>query len=272
MNKRQLLYGLCFTLCLNIEAQVALKGIAVKMNSSFSPVSGVEIYASGATPTLTDGAGAFAMQLPYLEAGDLLLGIQIRKRGMEVVNQKEIEQWIVSGDIFYRIVLCPQGYIEENRRRFYNIGKDYYQKEYERKLAELKQECNKQSTDVETFEQSLQELNTEYDKRMRLLDYYAEKFARINKDELSDMERKAISLLEQGDINGAIHVYEESGIVEQFRKKVTERDSLVRSLEVTHRLLRQQIEWYGKEGSFSSMQKKEQLEQLLNQMQKITPK
>ena len=38
----------------------------------------------------------------------------------------------------------------------------------------------------------------------------------INKDELSAMERQAMALVEKGDIDGAIHIYEASGIVEQF--------------------------------------------------------
>lgn len=271
MNKRQLLYGWCCLLCLTAEAQVALKGIAVRMNSSFSPVSGVEVYASDGTPTLTDGAGAFTMQLPHLEPGDLLLDIRIKKLGMEVLNSKEIEQWVASEDILYKIVLCSQGYIEENKRKFYNIGKNHYQKEYEQKLAELRKEQDQQQTDAKAFEQALAELNAEYDKRMRLLDYYAEKFARINKDELSAMEQKAILLVEQGDIGGAIRVYEESGIVDQFRKKVAERDSLSGSLEVTRRLLQQQIEWYRKEGSAGSVEKKGRLEQVLARMRKSVP-
>lgn len=81
---------------------------------------------------------------------------------------------------------------------------------------------------------------------MKLLDYYADKFARINKDELSAMERQAMALVEKGDIDGAIHIYEASGIVEQFSNKMAQRDSLQQSLQTTRRLIKQQLEWYEK--------------------------
>lgn len=265
MKKLIILFASVFC-SLTIEAQVVLKGIAVKMNSSFTPVTGVEIIAQSSTPTLTDGAGAFVLQLPNMEPGDLMFDIQIHKRGMEIVNQKEIEQWVASEDILYKVVLCPAGYIEENKRKFYNIGKSHYQKEYERKLSEIKMEQDKQKTDAQSFQLVMDSLNQEYDKRMKLLDYYADKFARINKDELSEMEKRAISLVEEGNIDGAIRVYEESGIVEQFSKKIAQRDSLNHSIQVTGRLIRQQIEWYEKEGSPASITKSEQLKHVLKRI------
>ena len=84
--------GLCV---LGIQAQVTLKGVAVKMNSDFTPVAGVEVVVQGGVPTLTDGAGTFILKLPHMESGDLLFDIRISKQGMEIVNLKEVEQWVV---------------------------------------------------------------------------------------------------------------------------------------------------------------------------------
>lgn len=256
--------GLCV---LGIQVQVTLKGVAVKMNSDFTPVAGVEVVVQGGVPTLTDGAGTFILKLPHMESDDLLFDIRISKQGMEIVNLKEVEQWVASGDILYKVVLCPKGYIEQSRRKFYNIGKSYYQREYERKLQELRVTRELQQADIATFEQEMSQLSQEYDKRMKLLDYYADKFARINKDELSAMERQAMALVEKGDIDGAIHIYEASGIVEQFSNKMAQRDSLQQSLQTTRRLIKQQLEWYEKEGGSVSQEKAIQLKQALQQLE-----
>lgn len=256
--------GLCV---LGIQAQVTLKGVAVKMNSDFTPVAGVEVVVQGGVPTLTDGAGTFILKLPHMESDDLLFDIRISKQGMEIVNLKEVEQWVASGDILYKVVLCPKGYIEQSRRKFYNIGKSYYQREYERKLQELRVTRELQQADIATFEQEMSQLSQEYDKRMKLLDYYADKFARINKDELSAMERQAMALVEKGDIDGAIHIYEASGIVEQFSNKMAQRDSLQQSLQTTRRLIKQQLEWSEKEGGSVSQEKAIQLKQALQQLE-----
>ena len=244
-------------------SQVTLRGIAVRINSSFTPVPGVEIVMEGASPAVSDGAGAFTVHIPHTEPGDLLFDIQIRKQGMVVVNQKEVEEWTASSDILYKIVLCEPQYLEDQQRKFYNIGKNFYQKEYEKKLKELQKELTEQNLSKSLFEQEISVLNLEFQKRMHLLDIYSSKFARINKDELSAMEKEAIEQVEQGNIDKAISIYQSSGVVEEFKKKVTTRDSLNYAMEVTDRLMRQQIKWYYQEGSKSSLQKAAHLDSLL---------
>jgi len=267
MRKLLLLSTLCGLCFFSIHAQVTLKGAAVKMNSAFTPVAGVEVVVQGGVPTLTDGAGTFILKLPHMEPGDLLFDIRIHKQDMEIVNLKEVEQWVASEDIFYKVVLCPKGYIEQSRRKFYNIGKSHYQREYERKLNELRVTREQQQVDTSAFEQEMARLSQEYDRRMKLLDYYADKFARINKDELSAMEQQALALVEKGDIDGAIHIYETSGIVEKFSSKMAQRDSLQQSLQTTRRLIKQQLEWYEKEGGSASQEKAIQLKQTLRQLE-----
>ena len=265
MRKLLLLSALCGLCVFSVQAQVTLKGVAVKMNSAFTPVEGVEVVMQGSVPTLTDGAGTFILKLPHMEPGDLLFDIRISKQGMEIVNLKEVEQWVASEDILYKVVLCPKGYIEQSRRKFYNIGKSHYQREYERKLQELRMTRELQQADAAAFEQEMARLSQEYDKRMKLLDYYADKFARINKDELSAMERQALALVEKGDIDGAIHIYEALGIVEQFSNKMAQRDSLQHSLQTTRKLIKQQLMWYEKEGGSASQEKAIRLKQALQQ-------
>ena len=90
--KKFLLFAFCGLCGFSIHAQVTLKGVAVKMNSAFTPVEGVEVVMQGSVPTLTDGAGTFILKLPQMEPGDLLFDIRISKQGIEIVNLKEGEQ------------------------------------------------------------------------------------------------------------------------------------------------------------------------------------
>lgn len=249
-------------------AQITIRGIATKINSSFTPIPGVEIIIDGGVPTTTDNAGAFTLHLPDYNPGDELFNIRINKDDMEIVNIKEIEQWVATEDILYKIILCPKGYLEESKRIFYNAGKSYYQKEYEKKIKELKNTYKKQQHDIKVFEIELARLNDEYEKHMKLLKYYSEKFARINKDELSNMEKEAISRIEIGDIDGAIQIYEQSGIIKHFDIKIQQLDSINQSLRIAARLLKQQINWYNEEGSPISIKKSDTLKITLNKIMK----
>ena len=60
---------------------------------------------------------------------------------------------------------------------------------------------------------------------------------------------------------------EASGIVEQFSNKMAQRDSLQQSLQTTRRLIKQQLEWYEKEGGSVSQEKAIQLKQALQQLE-----
>ena len=77
--------GLCV---LGIQAQVTLKGVAVKMNSDFTPVAGVEVVVQGGVPTLTDGAGTFILKLPHMESGDLLISVSANRVWRSLISKR----------------------------------------------------------------------------------------------------------------------------------------------------------------------------------------
>lgn len=88
MKKLLLLSVLCGLGVFSIQAQVTLKGVAVKMNSAFTPVEGVEVVMQGSVPTLTDGAGTFILKLPQMEPGDLLSTFALVNRGWKSLISK----------------------------------------------------------------------------------------------------------------------------------------------------------------------------------------
>ena len=71
MRKLLLLSALCGLCVFSVQAQVTLKGVAVKMNSAFTPVEGVEVVMQGSVPTLTDGAGTFIVRKDILNRVDV---------------------------------------------------------------------------------------------------------------------------------------------------------------------------------------------------------
>ena len=259
---------LLWMVCSTLSAQISIKGIATKISSSSTPVEGVEIILGEGSPCITDSEGRFTIELPHAKAGDMVSVCDVYKKGMELVNEKEVEEWVASEDIVYKIVLCNKGYIESARRKFYNIGRNNYQKNYSQKLKELKLQCEQNSKDSIYFGKRLKELNNEYDRQMKVLKYYADKFARINKDELQETERKAIELVEQGDVDGAIRIYEEMKIYEKFNDRMTQRDSLRENITTTRRMLQRLIDMYMNEGSKESEIKADSIRMRLTEMEK----
>lgn len=94
---------------------------------------------------------------------------------MEIVNLREVEQWVASGDILYKIVLCPKGFIAENRRKYYAVGKSNYEREYEKQAAALRRELESSNADEAACRVALEALNAEFDKKMKLLAVYSDR-------------------------------------------------------------------------------------------------
>lgn len=265
MGKRFIILVLSLLFYNVVAAQTTVRGIVMMINSSYEPVSGVSVVASGTSPVVTDNSGTFRLILPYAEPGDLMMNIRIKKNGYEIVNDKEIKEWIVSEDIIYKVILCPEGYLEANRRKYYEIGINIYQTRYEENLKKINKLKEENKVSIEEYERELAGINEEYRKAMSLLDYYSSRFARINKDELSDMEKQAMTFLEAGDIDGAIKVYEDSHIYENFVEKLGQRDSAGLAADKVRQMIENKIELYYIEGTEEAKAKADSLRLFLEQ-------
>lgn len=66
--------------------------------------------------------------------------------------------------------------------------------------------------------QRLKELAEENHTFMNMLDKYAEKFARINPDDITQIEKQVLKLVEDGKLTEAIELYNNSGLIVQARQ------------------------------------------------------
>lgn len=219
MIKRLSLFIVCVLFAASLLAQVIQKGVVVELSSGNKPLAGVEILVAGATPTVSDANGAFKIYLPDATTGDPLSINRIYKKGYEIVNEMEVKTRSLSSSVPLKVVLCKSGLLEEARRKYYEIGEDLYYREYLNLASELKKEQQKGNLNRKEYEQQLMKLKEELYESMEKLYYYADLFAHINKDELSEIDVRAFALLEAGKVDEAILVYEESGLVEEFHQK-----------------------------------------------------
>lgn len=209
-----------------VSSQIVQRGIVVELSSGNTPIENVEVRAKGAAPTVSGTGGTFALAFAKAESGDPLLGIEIYKKGYQLVNEKEILSQNISSASPLKIVLCKAGTLEESRRKYYRIGEDRYYGQYLELVDELKKEQLRGRLDKMEYDIQLETYKKEFHDSMNKLYYYADKFARINKDELSEIDAQALLLLEEGRVDEAIQVYEESGLIDEFHQKSNQLRSI----------------------------------------------
>lgn len=225
-------------------AQPWLKGEVVLINSNNAPLPGVELVVENAVPTFSDANGKFRLELQKDSEGKIVLFQRISRKGYEVVNSKDIESWIASPELIYKIVMCKKGYLEESKMKYYNAGNLLYRKRYENAISELNKLIKTNEISQIQYIEKLKEAKNEYDQSKKLLNYYADKFARINRDELKGIDSLAMSCFDTGDIEGAIKIYENASMIEKFEKYIGDRTQVTDNMNTLLPSIISQIKLY----------------------------
>lgn len=265
MEKIVLLFVLAIGGFHSLCGQVVQKGQVLLQNSGRQPLTQVSILVAGAVPATSDSRGQFNLHFATHKEGDMVRTLQISKTAYELVNQKEVELWNLSTSTPFVIVMCPKGTLEESRRKYYKLGEDRYRRLYQKKLMELEQALADRQLQETEYQAKMAEANRQLQNAMERLESFCDKFARINRDMLSELDARAMERLDQGDIEGAIRVYEEANLLEIFNQKRLLRDSLHREKNTVSEKIREEINWLEQEGSNASLARRDSLLRLLEQ-------
>lgn len=227
-------------------AQTTQKGVVLEMSSNHRPVAGVEIKVAGATPTDSDIEGRFTLTFSSSLPGDPLMVNDVYKKGYKIVNHEKIANWNISSSSELKIVLGRTEVINALRKKYYDIGESSTEREYRKTMTELEELKKQQLLSETAFLQKVDSASQSLAEWRRRLEVYAMKFACINRDELDDREKQAMELLDGGDIQGAIRLYEEMKLDSTLMMKVAGKQEaeediklLLSSLVNNFRLLQQ---------------------------------
>lgn len=207
----------------SLSAQVSQKGNVRIFNSQHTPLPGVQLMAIGAPATDTDNNGEFCFHFLNHKAGTAISSPQAYKKGYEVVNCDMLNGWILSEKRPLDIVMAPEGTIEEQKNHYYAIAIAHFSKLRNKTVQEINHLYAQQKITQAERAQRLKELAEENHTFMNMLDKYAEKFARINPDDITQIEKQVLKLVEDGKLTEAIELYNNSGLIVQARQKLQQR-------------------------------------------------
>lgn len=195
--------------CPCLLAQTTQKGIVLEMSSNHRPVAGVQLKVAGASPTDTDAEGRFTLTFSSSLPGDPLMIDDVYKKEYKIVNYEKIANWNISAASELKIVVGRAEIIHALRKKYYDIGESSMEREYRKTMTELEELKNQKQLSQTAYHQKMDSASRSLAEWRRRLEVYAAKFACINRDELDDREKQAMALLDGGDIQGAILLYEE---------------------------------------------------------------
>ena len=171
-----------------LSAQMVQYGCVVEMNSGGKALSGVAITIPSAhdcQPTSSDAFGLFRLSFGEHKVGDVVLGLNAKKYGYEMVNHHvSREGYTLTDKDSLRIVMAPVGKVAEARTRYYALLEAASIRRYDSTMSFFNRQYAQQlitEPELKYWEsQAEAELKTAY---LRM-DEYADMMARINQDDL----------------------------------------------------------------------------------------
>lgn len=207
----------------SVYAQMSQKGTVRIFNSNKTPLPGVQLTATDAPATDTDTNGNFRFNFSKQKPGMAIASPNVYKKGYELVNKDMLNGWILSEKRELTIVMAPEGTIEENKNKYYSISVNHFSAKKEKVIEEINKLYVEQKINLQERSDRLKTIAEESRSFMSQIDYYAEKFARINPDEVNSIEKQVLEMVNAGKLTEAIELYNKSGIILQAREKLSQK-------------------------------------------------
>jgi len=203
-----------------------LRGKVVLQNSGGKSVRGVKISAFGATHDYSKDRGFFELIFPDKKPGDTVV-LDAKKKGLEVVNRDKLNVVLRQNpDDLVEIVMCKEGDRDRYAAEYYDIAINAIDENFSKQVEELKKKYNVNTNQLKA---ELIKLSEQKDAALAQVKELAEKFARVNFDNATDLNKKFFHYFNKGDIDKSLALLEDAKIEMGIRKEKEELNQWIAS-------------------------------------------
>jgi tetratricopeptide (TPR) repeat protein len=244
MKKALLLFVYCLLSAL-LQGQIQT-GLVREINSGKKPVGGVQVTFEGAVPTTSDDNGIFRLTFSSKKAGDFVFLNEIRKAGYELVNGKDLEMLKLSNTnrLGEDIIVAKKGVIDAAKKEYYEVSDKALLASFNREKKVLQSKLQKAQLGQKEYEQQFTNLQVQFDRQQKNLEELAEKFARVNFDDVDSIHKVALELYKIGAIDEAIKKLEEIDLIRSADKIFAVEAKIAKEKKQVTQAIRFQIELY----------------------------
>lgn len=216
----------------SLVAQSVQRGQALFYNGQDqkTPLANVSINAAGAGTVLSDAQGEFELKFRTLHAGDEIRFRRIELYGYEVMNQEALDVARIgreSNDSSrLKIVLAKREYLRQLREGYRSVAAKRYQRQLDEATAEAERLRQEGKLAIDQYNERMNAIEEEYESKLLRLESYIDKFARIDLTELDEQERRITALVQAGDFDAALKMYEDQHLAERLKQSREDKAKL----------------------------------------------
>jgi tetratricopeptide (TPR) repeat protein len=204
-------------------------GTARELNSGRKTLGKVYIKYEASTPATSDVNGVFQLEFQNKKAGQYVFLSEVRKAGYELVNKKELDQVKVSNsDTFgVDVILALAGTVDAAKKVYYEVSDSALVASFKRDKRALRTKLSAAALKQAEYDLKLAKLEEDFTTQKNSLDALAEKFARVNFDDVTPIYALALNLFKEGKVDEAIAALEGVDPAGRTRKIIDEQKRLV---------------------------------------------
>ncbi len=131
--------------------------------------------------------------------------------------------------------MCKESDFRALKKKFYGIIERSYRAEFEKQRVLAEQSV---ANELE-LKNKLKQLEKEYNEKLGNINTYVELFSRIDRSEMDSIEAKSLRLIELGEIDKAISVYEELQLSRQIQGQMSKWDSGIAMVSTGNNMIEQ---------------------------------
>ena len=203
----------------SIGQRVEQKGWVTELSSGKQSLSGVQVLFKDSPPEISNNDGLFKLSFNAKTYGDLIFSEKISKVGYELVNESELKHSTITKDSMI-IVMCKSGLIAKMKAEYYDISISTFTKNHEKRLKEIRDLLRQNKITESGYKKELFELDEKLKKAKEYARQLADKYARTNFDDVSEIYKEAFGYFKNGEIENAIELLDKVQIVERLKSHV----------------------------------------------------
>lgn len=213
----------CLAMCGGmLSAQMVQYGCVVEMNSGGKTLPNVAVsipMAHDCQPTASDAHGIFRLSFGEHKVGDVVMGLNARKYGYELVNRHIVEGYTLTDRDSLRIVMAPAEKLKEARERYYSLVETASIQCYDSTMSFLNSQYAQQVITKTELDYWLSLAEAELQVAYQNMEDYADRMACINADDLDANAKVLYDKLIEGDTEAGLALIgsmPESNVIEDY--------------------------------------------------------
>lgn len=214
------------TTSLLAQSEQRVQVVEYNGKSEKTPVQGVGVSVNNAGTTISDAEGFLTLKFRTLHAGDPIVIRKVEKAGYEIFNLEAVEQWVVSPQVPFQLVICKSDRVRALCEQYSKVASESYSKQLQAEKARLEEERKKGKLKEAEYQAELQKTEDFYAQQLENLDLYVEKFAHFDLSELGQEEQAIIELVQKGELDEAIARYEQLDFLSKYQQTSKEIKSI----------------------------------------------